>query len=453
MADATVEIEELKKKLSQNPESMIFVPLADAYRKAGMLDDAIKVCEDGLEKHPSYTSARVVLGRIYSEKGMLDEAIEELKRVEAVDVDNIMVHSMLGNVYLKKKMYARAIEQFQRVLSLNPEDSEVQEKLQEALSAKQAPEIKEKEKPSPEKPEPEKPAEKPVQEKKETGGGRPGFDAGKNMKIAELYTKKEEFAKAIEIYKEILDSDSDNMTAQQRLREVYALQDKKLARQKQKEQSAGQAAPLKKIDTDKITAEDILDVMKEAVEDDSVDEEKENAADSDSAPVKAEEHRKPDSKKVEKPAEPEQKTEQKQEPKPEPKPEKEKEASEKTEDVTQKAKDSIETVLKEITDVDGMIGSFFLLRDATIVASVLPASFNAGEISRTITAIVEKTEMSVMNMKQGKVNQVVISSESGQLLFTEISKGVLFLIGDENINVGKMGLMLKNIIPRIKEVL
>jgi tetratricopeptide (TPR) repeat protein len=102
MADAMAEIEDLKKKLSVNPESMIFVPLADAYRKAGLLGDAVDVCKAGLEKHPSYTSARVVLGRIYSEKEMLDEAIEEFKKVEAVDVDNIMVHSMLGNAYLEK---------------------------------------------------------------------------------------------------------------------------------------------------------------------------------------------------------------------------------------------------------------------------------------------------------------------------------------------------------------
>ena len=72
MADAgKAEIEDLKKKLSQNPDSLIFVPLADAYRKAGMLDEAIEVCKTGLEKHPMYTSARVVLGRIYNEKNML----------------------------------------------------------------------------------------------------------------------------------------------------------------------------------------------------------------------------------------------------------------------------------------------------------------------------------------------------------------------------------------------
>jgi predicted regulator of Ras-like GTPase activity (Roadblock/LC7/MglB family) len=56
-------------------------------------------------------------------------------------------------------------------------------------------------------------------------------------------------------------------------------------------------------------------------------------------------------------------------------------------------------------------------------------------------------------MNQGKLNQVVISSETGQLLFTEVLNGVLFMIGNEQINVGKMRLILKDVIDNIKRVL
>ena len=56
-------------------------------------------------------------------------------------------------------------------------------------------------------------------------------------------------------------------------------------------------------------------------------------------------------------------------------------------------------------------------------------------------------------MDQGKLNQVVISSEAGQLLFTEVAGGVLFMIGNENINVGKMRLILGDAIDNIKNIL
>ncbi|MCX8093859.1 MAG: tetratricopeptide repeat protein [Candidatus Goldbacteria bacterium] len=401
------EIEELKKKLSQNPDSLIFVPLADAYRKAGLYDEAIEVCKKGLEKHPTYTSARVVLGRVYIEKNKFDEAIQELKKVESVDSDNIMVHTMLGNMYLKKKMYAEAVEQFQRVLSINPEDVEIQEKLKEALSAKQ---------------EITKPVEK--EEKKEQINTsekqgkiveKPQIDIQKSLKAAELYTKKEDFEKAIEVYKELLDLDPENIVVQQRLREVYDLQDKKLRKAKEKSEIKEE----KIISSDKITTEDILDVMKEAVESDRVDEK--------------EKPRKEEQLKVEiKSEQPEETTQI---------------------TLSKEKAEAIEKVLNVLKEVEGVIGSFFLLRDGSIIASVLPPSVNTNEIGKHIASIVEKTEKSVQNMNQGKLNQVVISSEKGQLLFTEVMTGVLFMIGNEAINVGKMRLILKDIIDDIKKVL
>lgn len=404
------EIEELKKKLSQNPDSLIFVPLADAYRKAGLYDDAIEICKKGLEKHPSYTSARVVLGRVYIEKNKFDEAIQELKKVESVDTDNIMVHTMLGNMYLKKKMYAEAVEQFQRVLSINPEDIETQEKLKDALSAKQETiktTVKE------EKREAEEPAKK--QEKTDE---KPKIDIQKSLKAAELYTKKEDFEKAIEVYKELLDLDPENIIVQQRLREVYDLQDKKLRKAKEKPEIKDKE---RVIASDKITTEDILDVMKEAVESDKVDEDEKKIE-------KKDEHIKVESK-AEKPQEAKHIT------------------------LSREKAEEIEKVLNVLKEVEGVIGSFFLLRDGSIIASVLPPSINANEIGKHVASIVEKTEKSVQNMNQGKLNQVVISSESGQLLFTEVMSGVLFMIGNEAINVGKMRLILKDIIDNIKKIL
>jgi predicted regulator of Ras-like GTPase activity (Roadblock/LC7/MglB family)/lipopolysaccharide biosynthesis regulator YciM len=419
--DAMAEVDELKKKLTQNPDSLIFVPLADAYRKAGLLQDAIDVCTKGLEKHPTYMSARVVLGRIYGEKDMLNEAVDELKKVEAVDVDNIMVHSMLGNVYLKKKMYAQAVEQFQRVLSLNPEDTETQDKLTEALSAKQAPAAEPKAE-APKKAEPPKamPAKAEAARSEAPKAPEGKSDISKSMTAAELFTKKEEFDKAIEIYKDILDKDPNNMIVEERLRELYGFQDKKMAKLKQKN-----AEPQKKIEADKITTEDILDAMKKAVEDDTVDEK----------PAQA-----------------------KQAPEPEVLETASKEAPEPPEtgntvSVEPAKSKLIEQVLMDLAGVEGVVGSFFLLRNGTIVASVLPKSINSPEIGNIIASIVEKTEASVRNMNQGKLNQVVISSESGQLLFTEVMTGVLFMIGNSQINVGKMRLILKDVIDNIKSVL
>jgi tetratricopeptide (TPR) repeat protein len=73
-------IEELEKRLAADPNSRMFVQLAEEYRKAGMLEQAIDCCEKGLKKHPQYPSARVLLGRALLESGSFDRASAEFGR-------------------------------------------------------------------------------------------------------------------------------------------------------------------------------------------------------------------------------------------------------------------------------------------------------------------------------------------------------------------------------------
>ncbi|MEK7789333.1 MAG: hypothetical protein AAB283_05390, partial [Planctomycetota bacterium] len=60
---ALEDIEKLKEKLKKDPNSKLFVPLAEEYRKKGMLDEAISVLMTGITSQPGYTSARVSLGK------------------------------------------------------------------------------------------------------------------------------------------------------------------------------------------------------------------------------------------------------------------------------------------------------------------------------------------------------------------------------------------------------
>src|SRR3990172_3838835 len=84
------EISKYQAILSKDPNSMVFAPLAEAYRKAGMLDEAIKTAQEGLKLHPNYLSGMVALGRACYEKGMLKEAGEALGQVVKIAPDNII---------------------------------------------------------------------------------------------------------------------------------------------------------------------------------------------------------------------------------------------------------------------------------------------------------------------------------------------------------------------------
>ena len=56
----TSEIDKLEARFRDNPKGRNFAPLADAYRKAGLIDNAIDLCQNGLKLHPDYVSAYIV---------------------------------------------------------------------------------------------------------------------------------------------------------------------------------------------------------------------------------------------------------------------------------------------------------------------------------------------------------------------------------------------------------
>src|SRR6185369_13764075 len=192
----TSEIEELQKKLQDNPESLAFAPLADAYRKAGKLEEALRICEAGLKIHPSYSSARVVLGRIYQEQGKKDRAVLELEKVLEIDSENIMAFSLLASLHMAGKDYQAAIGEYQKILSLNPEDEAAQSFLKEAIekvAGKGEPvKIHLRSAPSAEA----KPAPK---------------ESTATLTIAELYLNQGHTGKSIEVFQELLAHDPQNL--------------------------------------------------------------------------------------------------------------------------------------------------------------------------------------------------------------------------------------------------
>jgi Tfp pilus assembly protein PilF len=93
------EIEQLSQKLAADPKSRIFAQLADAYRKAGLTDEAIETTKKGLEHHPAYATAHLILGRCYLEKQMYALAREEFEATIKNDPQNLVGYKLLAGTY------------------------------------------------------------------------------------------------------------------------------------------------------------------------------------------------------------------------------------------------------------------------------------------------------------------------------------------------------------------
>jgi hypothetical protein len=124
---ASAEIGKYLDILAKDPKSRVFAPLAEAYRKAGLVDDAVATALEGLKVHPNYLGGRVALGRAYFEKRQYAEAAAEMQKVVKSAPDNLMAHRVLGQISYAQNDLPTAEKAFRMVLLLDPRDQEAQQ--------------------------------------------------------------------------------------------------------------------------------------------------------------------------------------------------------------------------------------------------------------------------------------------------------------------------------------
>jgi len=138
MADPDLEtrLRDLKKRVEREPRSRFFVPLAEEYRKAGRLPDAIRALEEGLTAHPGYVAARVALARALLETGRIEESLEAFSRVLVDDPSNLVAAKALGDIHLSRGEPMEALKRYLRFRAVSGDRrlDEVIAKLREEIA-------------------------------------------------------------------------------------------------------------------------------------------------------------------------------------------------------------------------------------------------------------------------------------------------------------------------------
>jgi tetratricopeptide (TPR) repeat protein len=119
-------IEELRRRIQKDPASIAFAQLAEEYRRAGRLSEAIETCRAGLAYHPDYLSAHVTLGRALLETGELLAAEEALSRVHAAAPENLAAIKGLADIHHRRGESEAALALYTRAIQLGPHDSELE---------------------------------------------------------------------------------------------------------------------------------------------------------------------------------------------------------------------------------------------------------------------------------------------------------------------------------------
>ncbi|MFC1660679.1 tetratricopeptide repeat protein [Gemmatimonadota bacterium] len=108
-----------------------FVPLAEVHRRLGELDEAERVLQDGLERHPDLASGHVVAGRVYLDQGADDRAEEAFGRALDLDPRNVEALRSLGKILKKNGDVPGCLELSRRLVEEEPWNQGLRNQIQE----------------------------------------------------------------------------------------------------------------------------------------------------------------------------------------------------------------------------------------------------------------------------------------------------------------------------------
>jgi tetratricopeptide (TPR) repeat protein len=129
------QIEYFEGKYGLSPQSRVFAPLADLYRRDGRTEDALQLLQEGLEQHPEYISALVVLGRTYDAAEDTDAARAAWQRVISADPENLVALRRLAEDADERGSWRTAVTLWERYVTLEPQDESAEESLRCAREA------------------------------------------------------------------------------------------------------------------------------------------------------------------------------------------------------------------------------------------------------------------------------------------------------------------------------
>ena len=72
-------VEQLVARMRYNPQSPLFARLAEEYLHSHRVDEALQLCEKGLQHFPHYTTAHVVAALCFAERGELQYALQHIE--------------------------------------------------------------------------------------------------------------------------------------------------------------------------------------------------------------------------------------------------------------------------------------------------------------------------------------------------------------------------------------
>lgn len=203
-AELQIEIDKLERKHAENPDGRFFVPLANAYRRAGDGETAERLLRTGVARHPGYLSARIVLGRCLADRGAIAEAEDEFRYVVSEDPQNVVALRTLAELARQEGHIDEAFGWYHELLAVDPQNDEARKALDELQATAQSGE-----------------EEQPLAESEAESGDEAEVPLEVVTEtIAELYARQGLHDRAAAVYRELIRRKGSEPALERRLREL-----------------------------------------------------------------------------------------------------------------------------------------------------------------------------------------------------------------------------------------
>ena len=107
-----------EERLARNPSSLAFAQLADLYRKAGRLGEAVVICRDGLVRYPQYATARLILAKALMAADHLEQAAAEAQTILETNAKDVQAHRLAAEIHRRRGHIDAAVRHLETVVKL-----------------------------------------------------------------------------------------------------------------------------------------------------------------------------------------------------------------------------------------------------------------------------------------------------------------------------------------------
>ncbi|MBT3584768.1 MAG: tetratricopeptide repeat protein [Halobacteriovoraceae bacterium] len=134
------------KTYEEDPRSRVFAPLAESFRKMGMVEKALAILRDGIRYHPTYTMGYLGLAFCYKDLAQFNLAYTTLRPLVSDNRDNFRLQKLFSEVCLELGNEPEALDTLKYLLFINPRDQETAEKVKslekgQVISEPEVPEL------------------------------------------------------------------------------------------------------------------------------------------------------------------------------------------------------------------------------------------------------------------------------------------------------------------------